>query len=72
MSAIDDFLQHNIDGYLAYDLATMSQNDVNGRGGLILSASGGILRVDSVSDRRLTSVLERSDLILAKGPEIPP
>lgn len=41
-------------------------------GGLILNAIGGILRVDSASDRRLTSVLARSDLILLKGPEIPP
>ena len=32
MSAIDDFLQHYIDGYLAYDIATMSQNDANGNG----------------------------------------
>ena len=30
------------------------------------------MRVDSASDRRLTSVLSRPDLVLTKGPEIPP
>jgi hypothetical protein len=44
----------------------------NGPGLILLGAIGGILRVESVSDRRLTSVLNRDDLVLTKGHEIAP
>ena len=60
------------DEYVAFAGYPRRYVEYDGRGGPILNAIGGILRVDSASDRRLTSVLARSDLILQKGPEIPP
>jgi hypothetical protein len=43
-----------------------------GPGQIDLNLVGGILRIESASDRRMTSVIYRDDLVLTKGPEIPP
>jgi hypothetical protein len=45
MSRLDDFLAHNIDGYLMYDLRTMQVDDADGKGvgfPLLMSTCAGI------------------------------
>lgn len=58
--------------YVAFAGFPRRYRENSGPGLIVLNAIGGILRVESVSDRRLTSVLNRDDLVLTKGHEIPP
>ncbi len=58
--------------YVAFAGFPRRYREIEPDGRVVLNGVGGVLRVESASDRRLTSVHERGDLILAKGPEIPP